>query len=133
MTIKELKKRLKKLGVDLTGEEDEAQLNELYSQAKDAPKGSSSDENEASDENVVFVWLKGRAYIDDKQRVNAGFYKLSELPVRLSKLPTTVVEVFENVVPSKKLAKIALWCKVSTDDRSDEEVLSIVLSEWKPF
>ena len=122
----EILAELRAAGIELTGQESWQDLKKLHA-------GLTKGENADTRGNFI-VWLKGRAYINDKeQRLDAGVYVVEEVPVRLSKLSASIVEVFENEVPSKKLAQIARWAGINPDDLEDDEILSKVISEPKPF
>lgn len=97
--------------------------------AKEAERGTTEQATEK------IVWLKNRAYIDDKQRVESGVYiVVGALPDRLSKLKSDGLEVFEGEVPSRKLAEIARWAGLNPDGMDDEEIFEkVVSSEFKPF
>lgn len=135
MDTKELKKALKKLGVELTGEESDEQLQELLNIAKEEKENEKGGEksDKKGKKKTLFIWLKSRAYITDDKRVDGGFYNVEEVPARLSKLGSSVIEVFEDEVPPVKLAKIARWCGINPDGKEYEEILSTILSVMKPF
>lgn len=121
----------------LTGEENADQIADILKAAKAATKdsGSSSNQSSADESGMLFVWVKGRTYISDTQRVDAGFYKIPLLPERLAKSPVSVVETFTGVIPPRKLTEIAKFMGVThPEDFSDDELLAkITLTDWKPF
>ena len=129
MTKPELLKGLKELGVDVTGEESYNDLKKLYSQHS-KQGGSSSEKSQTS-----LVWLKSRAYVDSKIRVDSGLYQLEEIPERLVKLPSSICEVFaDGVIPPRKLYEIAKWAGIShPEDKDDDELLRVLISEYRPF
>ena len=125
----------------LKGDEKAPKLADILATAQKAvaEKGGNSSSHQNSAENtgeLVYVWLKGRSYINDKERVDAGFYKLAlPLPDRLAKSPASVVEVFANGISPRKLTEIAKWSGVvHPEDYDDDELLSkIAVADWKPF
>lgn len=148
-TIKELKKELNGLGVNekesklegilpLKGDEKVADLEAILTAAKvvvgDAPKGSSNQNNDSAS-STILVWVKGRTYINDTQRIDGGLYRLVNVPERLAKSSSDVVEVFADSIPPRKLTEIAKWSGVShPEDFEDAQLLEkIVVSELKPF
>jgi len=74
------------------------------------------------------LWLKSTAYVNDEQRLDAGLYAIEKVPVRLTKLPATVVEIFSGTVPSKKIAQIGRWAGLNPDGMKDKEILTKVLN-----
>lgn len=148
MTKPETIKALNKLGITeaeskvegilpLTGEETAKELSDILAKANEVTGSSSSNQNseQADSDGLLFVWVKGRTYINDKERVDAGFYKIPALPERLVKSPATVVEVFTGVIPPRKLTEIAKFCGVThPEDFNDDELLAkITVTDWKPF
>lgn len=121
----------------LKGDESASQVAAILKAAKAAIKpAQGSSQSAASTEGTVLVWVKGKTYINDTERVNPGFYRLPvPLPVRLSKSPTSVVEVFEDAIPPRKMTEIAKWSGVAhPEDYQDDELLAkIGLTVWKPF
>lgn len=84
--------------------------------------------------NVFFIWLKNTAYINDKDRIGAGFYKVSKVPERLLKLRKSVVEIFEEEVPSRVVAEIARWAGINPDGvKDDNEILEKVITPFTPI
>jgi hypothetical protein len=79
------------------------------------------------------VWLKCKAYVSDTERLVAGVYAMTDVPARLLKLPEKYCEVFKDEVPSKKVAQIGKFMGLNTDNFSDEEILSKVVTIPKPF
>lgn len=93
-------------------------------------------EADAAQGDTVLVWVKGRTYINDKERVDGGFYRVAlPLPERLAKSPTTVVEVFADDIPPRKLTEIAKWLGIAhPEDYKDEDILAKMVSgPLKPF
>jgi len=82
---------------------------------------------------TFFIWLKNIAYINDKQRVGAGVYKVASVPERLRRFDATTVEIFEKEIPSKVIAKIARWAGINPDGVEDDEILDKVVSDFKPI
>ena len=148
-TKDEMVKALKGLGVTeseskiegilpLKGDEKATDLADILKRAKAATgSDSSSNQNSAQDtEGTVLVWVKGRSYINDKERINAGLYRIAlPVPARLAKSPADVVEVFADAISSRKLTEIAKWSGIShPEDYKDDELLAkITISELKPF
>ena len=120
---------LTKAGVVLKGDESALQI---YQMVQKLGKDSSlaDTKTQATTGNFI-VWLKSRAYVDDKVRLECGVFILNEIPARFSKLTSATVEVFENEVPSKKVAQIARWAGINPDGVEDEEILSKVIVEPK--
>lgn len=139
--IEDVKAELTALGVpfseDAKAKDLEKLLKDTKAEAKKLAQTNKSDEdNEDTDEVATkfVIWLKSKAYINETQRVDAGLYIVDVVPPRLSKLNADACEVFENEVPSKKLAKIARWAGINPDGVEDEEILEKVLkSELKPY
>lgn len=100
--------------------------------SSDGKEGSSTGGSQATSGNLI-VWLKSKAYIEPKKRLDAGVYMFDVLPARFSKLPASACEVFEKAVPSKKVAQIARWAGINADGVEDEEILSKVITEAKPY
>lgn len=123
----------------LKGDESAAQVAEILKATKKALKdsGSSNQGGEsASTEGTVLVWVKGRTYINDTQRIDGGLYRLSlPLPERLVKSSADVVQVFADAIPPRKLVEIVKWAGVThPEDFTDEQILEkIVVTELKPF
>ncbi len=127
----ELKKQLAEAGVSLTGDEDWKALQELGKQHLK----KASNVGKTSGEGSILVWLKIRAYVSNTQRVNAGVYQLNRVPERLAKLSSNMCEVFaDGNVPPRKLTEIAKWAGIKyPEEKTDEDILSIVISAYKPF
>lgn len=125
----------------LRGDESAKEVADILKAAKAATKESGSSSNQSDEqadtEGTVLVWVKGRTYINEKERIDGGFYRLAlPLPDRLTKSSSDVVEVFANGIPPRKLAEVAKFCGVShpEDYKTDDELLAkIVTSELKPF
>lgn len=120
----------------LKGDESAKEVADILKAAKAKVKESASSSNQNSaPSKKLLVWVKGRTYINESQRINAGFYNLDVLPDRLAKSPTDVVEVFADGIPPRKLTEIAKWSGVShPEDYEDDELLAkITISELKPF
>lgn len=132
MSKKEIIKELKKLKVEFNENDKVEVLEELLNDAKGQTPNAVGKTQIKADK--VLVWLKGRAYINDKERVDAGLYLLDECPERLAKLPNTVCEVLSTEVNSRKIAQIARWAGMNPDGMDDEEILSKVISPtFAPF
>ena len=132
MKVADIKTELQKLGYSLTGDETPLQLSALLKKAKKGnTNGSSKDEKH---KGKVLVWLKGRAYVSDTKRLDAGVYQMNEVPDRLAEQPSSVVVVFANGVPARDLYAIARWAGIAhPEEKTDEEILNIVIKEAKPF
>lgn len=124
----------------LKGDESAKTVADILKAAKAAVEAAgSSNQNSAtapSAEGTVFVWVKGRTYINDVQRIDGGFYKMTlPLPDRLAKSPASVVEVFANDIPPRKMTEIAKWSGVThPEDYKDDQLLAkVTVSDWKPF
>jgi DNA-binding PadR family transcriptional regulator len=114
-------------GVELTGEETLKELRVLY-------KEHIGEDGDLSDDNAV-VWLKTQAYVNDKERLNAGVYVMDKVPERLTKLSNREVEIFaDGNVPARKLVDMAKWAGFNhTEEMEDEEILKKVVSVPVPF
>ena len=139
-TKEELQKELSELGISLTGDETPLQLVNLLRKAKKDQKGSNvsgssnNDGKREANKGGTLVWLKIRAYISAKKRLNPGFYKMEVVPDRLLKLSSDSVIVFKDGVPAREMTAIAKWAGIAhPEEKKDEEILSIVLQEAKPF
>lgn len=86
---------------------------------------------ETTKKETFFIWLKNTAYINDKQRVGAGVYKVASVPERLRRFDANTVEIFEKVIPSRTLAKVARWAGINPDGIEDEEILEKVIADFK--
>ncbi len=127
----------------LRGDETAKEVADVLKAAKavsaDAGAGASNQDSVATPApsgDEVLVWVKGRTYINDKERIDGGFYKLSlPLPDRLAKSSSEVVEVFANDIPPRKLTEIAKKMGVThPEDFNDKELLAkITVSDFKPF
>lgn len=122
--------KLKVSGVSLTGKENYKELQALLKENAGADVKSSN----SIEKGNLIVWLKSRTYIENNLRLDAGIYSMSEIPARISKLPSNLLEVFDSAVPARKLAAMAKWAGIThPEDYSDEELLEKVVSEPKPF
>ena len=139
-----LQEELKKLGVELTGDESYKQLEALLKKAEKsggAKAGATGTDEKSPVEKptgTLFVWLKSRAYVDlaGKTRMNAGLYQMESLEVypRLQAAKANTAEVFEGEIPPRKLAEIARWAGVNPDQhRKDEELLALLIQIPKTF
>lgn len=121
----------------LKGEESAAEVADILKATKKALKDAagSNQSGASEDAEVLYVWVKGRTYINDTQRVDAGFYKLPSLPERLAKSPVSVVETFTGVIPPRKMTEIAKFMGVThPEDFNDDELLAkLTIADWKPF
>lgn len=125
----------------LKGDESATQVADILKATKKAIKDAKGADNqddadESDADGKVLVWVKGRTYINDTQRIDGGFYKIAlPLPDRLAKSPTSVVEVFADEVPPRKLTEIAKWSGIAhPEDYKDNELLAkIIVTDWKPF
>lgn len=130
----------------LKGDETAAQVAEVLKAAKAAVKkakeeaekaAKAAEEAAAAVPKDVLVWVKGRTYINDTQRIDGGLYRLIlPLPSRLVKSPLAVVEIFEGDIPPRKLTEIAKWSGIThPEDYKEDAVLlaKITVAEFKPF
>lgn len=121
--VAKLQEELTALGVAFEATATEAELKELLKEAKKSAK-----------KNVVVFWLKSRAYVNDTQRVEAGLYKLTEMPERFKKLGADAIEIFEKDINSRQLARIAQWSGIDPIGADDEELFEkMVVTELVPF
>jgi len=74
-----------------------------------------------------YLWIKKKAYFDDKLRVGQGFYSVDEVPERLANNPAVVV--FEDDVPVGTLPSIARWCGINPDGLDEDEILALVVNK----
>lgn len=127
----------------LKGDESAKDVAEILKNAKAILKaakeaaGQGGNEGGEDDAEKVYVWVKGRAYVNAEDRVDGGLYLLAanEIPERLAKSPTIVVEVFADGIPPRKMTEIAKWAGVThTEDFSDEELLAkLTTPHFKTF
>lgn len=119
----------------LKGDESAKEVAGILKAAKAKLKETAGSSNQDSATGKLLVWVKGRTYINETQRIDAGLYRLDVVPERLAKSPTDVVEVFANDIPPRKLTEIAKWSGVShPEDYEDDELLTkITIKELKPF
>ena len=77
------------------------------------------------------VWLKIKAYISDKERLDAGVYKMSSVPERLQKLSSNYCEIFNGGINSRKLAEMAKWAGIThqEDFANDSELLDRIITQ----
>ncbi len=117
---------------------------EAVAKAEAAKGGDQGGANSSSNQNnadvaaasTVLVWVKGRTYISDTQRIDGALYRLTlPLPARLLKSSRDVVEVFTDAISPRKLSEIAKWSGLAhPEDYTDEQILDkIVVAELKPF
>lgn len=126
-------------GIETTGEESLSELKRLIASAENGgdtkPDDESNSKSAAKPEGTAcIVWLKTRAYVDETRRLDAGVYRMTPSG-RLSRLPAGEMEVFENgKIPPVRLAAIAKWAGLTkADEKSEEEILNVVLSEPNYF
>lgn len=132
MTKKEMQDVLKKNGTKLDGTETVGELKLLIASmpAESQPKV------EKAKGDVFYVMLKTKAYVTDDQRLDAGFYKMSEIPKRLAKLSTKSMEVFTEAQAILRVTKIADWCgaNIANIDNMDAvQALNNLVSEERYY
>lgn len=150
----ELQDELKKYGVELTGKETYRELQAMLKAKREeiAAAENKGDENGSADQNgsgdeagdeeetedteaSMYVWVKSRAYVADKKRIEAGLFHLTPAQFaafpRLQAMGTGAVEVFKDGVPPLKLAEIAKWCGVNPDKyrSNDKALLKLVVTQ----
>ncbi|MDF1498526.1 MAG: hypothetical protein P1P85_04210 [Patescibacteria group bacterium] len=99
---------------------------------KENDKSKENNKPKSNDKKKVkyFLWLKIRAYVNDTDRIEKGFYALDSIYHRLAEAKSDVCEIFEGEVPSRTLTKIALSSGVDPDKyESDEELLNVLLKK----
>lgn len=123
---------IKKAGISLNGNETWKEIVSIYAKiSKDGdavPSETNAPQNETSaPQKEVYVWLKAKAYIDDASKVvlNAGVYRFleSELPTRLTAVPSSDIRIFRDGVISREIADMARWCGLNPDVTRDDKVL----------
>lgn len=133
-TAIEMQEELKRLGVELTGEEN---YNTLKSKLADAKKAAATP-SDTTDKltKLYYVWVKVRAYFDDEgqKRINPCFFVTESMQnyPRLLKAKSNVVEIFEGEINGMKIAQIARWSGVNPDkyrDASNETLLKVIIVE----
>lgn len=116
---------LEKAGVALKGDENPLQISRMV---RNLNKDTGA---KPSTEGKFIVWLKIRTYVENDKRLECGVYMFDVVPSRLLKLSATEVEVFEDAVPSKKVAHIARWAGINPDGVEDEDIMGKVITEPK--
>lgn len=119
----------------LKGDESATEVASILKNAKAILKKSGNEGDEAENAEGVLVWIKGRSYVSDTERVDAGLYRLPAVPERLAKSPTSVVEVFADAIPPRKMTEIAKFMGVThPEDFDDKDLLAkIVNPHFKTF
>lgn len=139
---KELKKLQQEVGAvykldgDETLEDLRACKKEIESENEDPQNETEEteekeEEEEQKSDGKVYLWLKTRAYISDSERIDPGFYCMAqgEMFSRLENAEVTVCEIFEDKIPSRKLAEIARHCGVNSDNyEKDSDLLKVLLT-----
>jgi len=133
----------------LTGEETVKELKAIFKLATEHAeaakktggdnkgKEGKADKPAAQDKETkggFIVWLKCRAYVNAKQRVNPGVYRYAEVPERLRALTSDLCEIITGAPSARKLTQIAKWSGIThPEDLTDEVILSKIVTEPKPF
>ena len=82
----------------------------------------------------IYLWLKSRAYVNEKERLDGGFYIISKEYPRLKNATPLLCEIFVGDVPSRKLAEIAQWSGIDPNKyRDDDELQDLLTTQPKPF
>ena len=146
---KELIAEAEQLGIDLTGDESITELREKITEAQEGngaggdqvdtgPKSEKPKAKPVKAQTKVdfpLVWLKTRAYINDRERLNPGLYTRLEMTERLEMLSrrSSALEVLEEV-SFEKLFEIAETFGIKKPQRfKEEELLQMLVSEPRPF
>ena len=131
--LAELRKACIEKGLEFT---EDATIKDLAKLLKENTKGEKATENKVESDEVEYIWLKIKAYVSDKERLQAGFYvtPAGQFP-RLRKIATRHCEIFTNEVPRKKLYDIAKWSGFNLDafNGSDEELIEKLQTVPKPY
>ena len=137
---RELKKIQEEVGAvyELDGNESFEELKEMEKEiVKDTKKGEeikteiTEKEETKKNSGKLYLWLKTRAYVSDEKRIDPGLYCMAkgEMYPRLEKANATVLEIFEDKIPSRKLTEIARHCGVDSDKyEEDEDLLKVLLT-----
>lgn len=143
---KELIAEAEELGVELTGEESVPELREKITAAQeggndkadaDEPKEKAKAKPEKAKLKVDFplIWLKTRAYANERERIDPGLYTHLELTDRLELLSkrSTALEVLEEV-SYEKLFAIAESFGIKKPQRfKEDELLEMLVKEPQFF
>jgi hypothetical protein len=131
---KDLLEEAKELGIELSGEESNADIQE----AIDIKKEEAGDDNENDKKEIkggYFYHVKVKAYRDGENRVDIGLYHSKKKIERFDKIADEYVERFDGEIPSLELHKIAEKFKVSAYEkggkkaRKDGELLEELVKE----
>ena len=133
MTKIETITELKKLGVEF---DPNAKASDLAELLKISTEDGDSKEQTGG---KVLVWLKTRAYIADRQRIDAGVYLVSadKITDRLKKLGASDCVIYqENDVPVELLSQIVKFhgidaSKMKAAELTEKVMGSIAISEFK--
>lgn len=125
------------LGITLTGEEKNAEIQEAINikLEENAKAGNGGSENKGKKKVVYFYHVKVKAFKNDSERVEVGLYKTSELVERFEKMSDEYVERYDNEIPLLDLHKIAEKYRVAVYEkggkkaRDEEEILEELVKE----
>lgn len=137
----DLVEEAKELGMEVTGEESNSELQEAIKikQEEQSAYPSEPEEESVEEEKSIkggyFYHVKVKAYKDGENRVDIGLYHSKNKIDRFEKLSDTYVERFDGEMPSLELHKIAEKFKVSSYEkngkkaRKDNELLDELVKE----
>lgn len=126
------------LGITLTGEEKNAEIQEAINikLEENAKAGNGGSENKGKSKKAVYFYhVKVKAFKNDSERVDVGLYQTSELVERFEKMSDEYVERYDNEVPLLELHKIAEKYRVAVYEqggkkaRAEEEILGELVKE----
>ena len=123
MNLKQTKEKLTELGVTF---DPKAKLEDLTALLKE-----NTPNEQADTEGKTFVWLKVRAYIDEKTRLEAGVYIVEDSLVtsRMKVAGTDVIEMYPiDEVPVEVLNKTAKLAGIKTDSMKTDDIKAKVFN-----
>jgi hypothetical protein len=146
-TKDQLIKEAKKLGIELTGEETNAEMQDAINfkleENENAGGGETAEEKKARKDaegkkgkkKVYFYHVKVKAFKNGEERVEIGLYKTNELVERFEKMSNEYVERYDDEMPILDLHEIAVKFKVSVYEeggkkaRDEDAILEELVKE----
>lgn len=138
----ELVAKATELGIQLTGEEKNAEIQEaidikLEENAKAGNGGSDKSDNTPKKKSgkVYFYHVKVKAFKNDTERVDIGVYQTDQLVERFEKMSDEYVERYDEEIPLLDLHKIsekyrvAVYEKGGKKARPSEDILKELVKE----
>lgn len=132
---KDLQAEAKKLGIELSGEENANDIQEAINIKKEETGANPDPKPEKKSKEVYFYFLKVKCFKDDTSRADIGLYQTDHLVERFEKLSNDYAQRFDGEIPSFELHKIAekfrvaIYEKGGKKTRSDEEILAELVKE----